>query len=246
MKTHTTTPTNVAAAAAAREEHTMKTSTPNLLRLAGLSALLCGSCYVLVGVFHPANVAASVTGTRWAVVHVLMCATSFFGVLGLAGLHARQAAKTGWLGLIGMGLLSLWFVITMGFSFVEAFILPHPGTVTPAFIDGWMGMFNGDPSTVSLGALPALWQLTAPLYIGGGVLFGLATYRARILPRGAAVLLALGTGAAPTAVLLPLGSQPKMAIPVGLAIAWLGYALLTQSAQPVSSVPETATKVAHS
>ena len=222
----------------------MKMSTLNFLRLAGLSALLGGSCYVLVGAFHPANVAASVTGTRWAVVHVLACATSFFGVLGLAGLHARQAAKTGWLGLIGTGLLSLWLVIIMGFSFVEAFILPRPGTVTQEFIDGWMGMFNGYPSSVDLGVLPALWQLAGPLYIGGGVLFGIATYRARIFPRAAAVLLALGTGAAPVAAVLPLGSQPKMAIPVGLAIAWLGYALLAERAQPVSSVPETATKVA--
>ena len=133
------------APAAARKEHPMKMSTPNLIRLAGLSALIAGICYILVGALHPANVAASVTGTRWAVVHVLACATSFFGVLGIAGLHSRQATRTGWLGLIGMVLLSLWLVIVMGFSFVEAFVLPHPGTVTPEFIDGWMGMFNGDP-----------------------------------------------------------------------------------------------------
>jgi hypothetical protein len=29
------------------------------------------------------------------------------------------------------------------------------------------------------------------------------------------------------AVLLPLAAQPKMAIPTGLALAWLGYALMT-------------------
>jgi hypothetical protein len=139
-------------------------------------------------------------------------------------------------------LLSLWLVIIMGFSFVEAFILPHPGTVTPEFIDGWMGMFNGDPSKVDLGALPTLWTLSAPMYIGGGVLFGLATYRARILPRAAAVLLALGTAATPVAVMLPLASQPKIAIPTGLAIAWLGYALLTErSQQPASRVSEPVT-----
>ena len=51
------------------------------------------------GVFHPPNIAASVTTTRWAIVHVLACAMSFFGVLGMAGLYARQASKTGWLGL---------------------------------------------------------------------------------------------------------------------------------------------------
>ena len=45
---------------------------------------------------------------------------SFFGVLGLAGLYARQAIKAGWLGLVGYILLSLWLVLIMGFSFVEA------------------------------------------------------------------------------------------------------------------------------
>ena len=44
-------------------------------------ARLAGLCYVLVGIFHPPNVAASVTTTRWEVVHVLACAMSFFGVL---------------------------------------------------------------------------------------------------------------------------------------------------------------------
>jgi hypothetical protein len=241
--TQRTTTTTGTAKAAARKERPMKTSTPNLIRLAGLSAVIAGVCYILVGALHPANVAASVTGTRWAVVHVLACATSFFGVLGIAGIHARQATKTGWLGLIGMALLSLWLVIIMGFSFVEAFILPHPGTVSPEFIEGWMGMFNGDPSKVDLGALPTIWTLTAPMYIGGAVLFGLATYRARIFPRAAAVLLALGTAAAPVAaLLLPLASQPKVAIPTGLAIAWLGYALFTERAQqPASPVPEPAT-----
>lgn len=73
----TATPTTGMATAAARKEHTMKMSTPNLIRLAGLSALIAGTCYILVGALHPANVAASVTGTRWAVVHVLACATSF-------------------------------------------------------------------------------------------------------------------------------------------------------------------------
>lgn len=216
----------------------MKITHAHLIRLAGLSAVLAGLCYVIVGIFHPANAPASVTTTRWEAVHVIACAMSFFGVLGLAGLYARQAVKVGWLGLLGFVMLSLWMVVIMGFSFVEAFILPHSATVTPSFVAGWMGMFNGDASTVSLGALPTLWTLTGPLYILGGLLFGVATFRAGILPRGAAVLLALGTALAPVAKLLPLASQPKVAIPTGLALAWLGYALMTESqpeGEPVSS-----------
>jgi hypothetical protein len=214
----------------------MKMTSANLIRLAGLSALIGGLSYVLVGVFHPANVPASVTKTRWETVHMIACAMSFFGLLGLAGIYARQAVKSGWLGLIGFVMLSFWFVLIMGFSFVEAFILPHPGTVTPAFIEGWMGMFNGNPSPVDLGVLPTIWTLTGPVYILGGLLFGIATYRARILPRAAAVLLVLGTVLAPVAKLLSLSAQPKIAIPMGLALAWLGYALMTERRTPEAQV----------
>ncbi len=203
-------------------------TTPTLLRLAGLSALLAGICYVFVGVFHPANVPSSVTTTRWELVHVIACAMCFFALLGLAGLYARQAKKIGWLGLIGYLLFSLWFVIIMGFTFVEAFILPRLATTDPKFVVAWMGMLVGPASHVYLGALPGLWTLTAPIYILGGVLFGITTFRAGILPRWAGALLALGTALAPLAAALPNSSQPKTAIPVGLALAWLGYALWSE------------------
>src|SRR5579871_1781265 len=159
------------------------TITPsNLMRWAGLSAFVAGICYVVVGVFHPANIPPSVTTTRWEVVHVTACAMCFFGLLGLAGLYARQALKTGLLGLVGYLLLSLWLVVIMGFSFVEAFILPHVATASPALVQAWMGMFNGPAGTFNLGALPTLWTLSAPVYILGGLLFGIATFRAGVLP----------------------------------------------------------------
>ena len=220
----------------------MNVSSARLYRLAGLAAVLAGVCYVIVGVFHPVNALASVTTTRWELVHVFACAMCFFGLLGLMGICARQAAKAGWVGLVGFVLLSSWLVLILGFSFVEVLILPHLATVTPGFVDGWMGMFNGDPSPVDLAFLPTVWTITAPLYIGGGVLFGLATFRARVFPRGAAVLLALGTVLAPVAVLLPLAAQPKTATPVGVALAWLGYALMTKQDAPAVELqhrPET-------
>ena len=215
----------------------MRITSAGLFRLAGVSALIGGLCYVLVGVFHPANAPASVTSTRWAAVHVIACAMSFFGLLGLAGIYVRQAAKAGWLGLIGFILLSLWLVLIMGFSFVEAFILPHVATATPALVDGWMKMFNGGTSRIDLGVLPTLWTLSGPLYILGGLTFGIATFRAGILPRGAAVLLALGTVLAPLASQLSLTAQPKIAVPTGLALAWLGYALMIE--RPASVVEDS-------
>src|ERR1700753_2623231 len=59
-------------------EQPSRITTPTLLRLAGLSALLAGICYVFVGVFHPSNVASSVTTTRWEVVHLIACAMCLF------------------------------------------------------------------------------------------------------------------------------------------------------------------------
>ena len=218
----------------------MKMTTSGLFRLAGLSALVAGICYVLVGVFHPPNVPLSVTTTRWEIVHVLACAMSFFGVLGMAGLYARQAGKTGWLGLIGFLLLSLWLVLIMGFSFVEAFVLPRVATTSPAFVQGWMGMLVGPATKIDLGALPTLWTLSGLIYIIGGLLFGIATFRAGILPRWAGVLLAAGTVLAPVAKLLPNASQPKIAIPVGVALAWLGYALWSEQRALASSPATTA------
>ena len=203
----------------------MQITASNLTRWAGLAALVAGLCYVLVGIFHPLNIASSVTTTRWIIVHVLATAMCFLGLLGMAGLYARQAAKSGWLGLAGYLLFSLGFAFILGFSFVETLILPRLASELPKFVAGFLGMFTGAATEINLGVLPTLWTLTAPLYMLGGLLFGIATFRAGILPRWSGVLLAAGTALAPVAALLPLEYQALVAVPVGLALVWLGYAL---------------------
>ena len=200
--------------------------------------MVAGMFYVLIGLFHPPNVLSSVTTTQWAIVHVLAIAMCFLGILGMAGLYARQAEKTGWLGLAGFLLFSLWFAFILGFSFVETFILPPLATEAPTFVEGFLGMFTSTASEMNLGALPTIWTLTAPLYMLGGLLFGIATFRAGILPRWAGVLLVIGTALAPVAGLLPLEHQPKVAVPVGLALAWLGYALWSERREQAANADD--------
>jgi hypothetical protein len=200
-------------------------SASTLLRLAGVSAVVAGLCFLFIGIFHPLNEPSAVN-TTWVNVHIAATALGFFGLFGMAGLYARQVEESGWLGLAGFLLFTVWMTLVCGFSFVEAFILPKLATESPAFIAGWMGMFTGAPSAVDLGILPMIWNISGPIFILGPVLFGIATFRAGVLPRWAGALLALNAVLVPLGALVPPEYQPKIImIPIGLALAWLGYAL---------------------
>jgi hypothetical protein len=122
----------------------------------------------------------------------------------------------------------------LAFIFAEAFIIPLLATAAPTFVDGFFGIFNGHPIETNLGALPALFALTGVLYMLGGLLFGIATLRAGILSRWAAGLLAVAAALTPAAALLPHEIQRFAGIPVGLALAWLGYALWSERREQAS------------
>ena len=192
-------------------------------------AMLAGLAIAVIGMFHPANEPAYVTTPTWIIVHIFATSLGFFGVLGLAGLYARQVEKAGWLGLIGFLLFSGWMTLVGFFSFIEAAVMPHLASQFPPFVTGFLGMLNGIPSEVNLGVLPTMWNISNPMLILGSLLFAIATFRARILPRWAAGLLALGTLMIPVGALLPTELQAKIImIPMGLGIIWMGYALLTE------------------
>jgi hypothetical protein len=209
------------------KERDMKITTSSLIRWAGLAAMAAGMLYIAIQAIHPLDVPSSVTTTGWATTHYLSIAMDILALLGITGLYARQVEKSGWLGLAGYLLFSLFWAISVAFHFIEAFIEPLLATEAPKFVAGILGMVAGHASEVNLGALTAVYTLTGIVgYVLGGVLFGIATFRAGVLPRWAGGLLALGT-------LLPvllssLVHHPfdrLFAVPVGLALAWLGYAL---------------------
>jgi hypothetical protein len=218
----------------------MKMTTSTLMRLAGLSAMVAGLCFIVIGIFHSVNVPSSVTTATWVNVHIFATALGFFGLFGMAGLYARQVEESGWLGLAGFLLFTVWMTLVCGFSFVEAFILPTLASESPAFVAGFLGMFSGGPSAIDLGVLPTLWKISGLMFILGPLLFGIATFRARVLPRWAGGLLALNILFVPVGALVPPELQPKIMVPIGLALAWLGYALFSELREKASDpVPGT-------
>jgi hypothetical protein len=225
------------------KERTMKITASNLIRWAGLSAMVAGIIFAGIQPIHPADVLASVTTGAWAIITSFKTAMCLLFLLGIMGIYARQVNKAGWLGLAGFLLLSLSWALQTAFVFAEAFILPLLATAASQFVDGVLGtLARGQASEVNLGALPMIYSLGVGVpYMLGGLLFGIATLRAGILPRWPAGLLAVAAALTPLAALLPHAIQRLAGIPVGLALAWLGYALWSeQRAHASDAVPGTA------
>ena len=139
-------------------------------------------------------------------------------------------------------LILAWWVQTP-YVFAEVFINPVLATAAPGFVESFLGIVNGHPGAMNIGALPAVYNLLIGLpYMLGGVLFGIATFRAGVLPRWPAGLLVVAAVVTPAAALLPHAIQRYAAVPTGLALAWLGYALWAERrAQVVEPVAGRAT-----
>ena len=216
----------------------MKTTASNLIRWAGLSAVAAGFLFVFIQMIHPPEVFSSVTTGTWVVVHCLSVTMCVLWLLGIVGIYARQVEQAGWLGLAGFVLTSVFLVLTAAFTFAEALILPVLASDAPQFVEGFLGISNGSAGGTNLGALPAVYSGSGVLYLLGGVLFGIATFRAGILPRWAAGVLAVGTVLPVALSVLPREFVRLAAVPVGFALAWLGYALWSerreQAADPLA------------
>jgi len=219
----------------------MKITNSNLIRACGLALVPAGIVFAGIQPIHPPDVVESVTTPAWAIITSLKFVMSILFVVGITGLYARQAEKVGLFGLLAFLVLATSWTLQTSFVFTEAFVLPPLAASAPQFADALVGISYGHTGGVDLGALPALYSVVGITYMLGGLLFGIATFRAGILPRVPAALLAVAATLTPLAALLPHAQQRYAAIPVALALAWLGYSLWSERRASVSEVaPATA------
>lgn len=204
---------------------TNKITTKKLIRWSGLAAILAGSIYAGIQPIHPPDFLPSVTTPAWAVIMPIKLLMCLFFMLGLTGIYAKQIEEAGGLGLIGYLMLGLSWTLQTAFIFTEAFILPVLATSTPEYVESMLGIVNGIPGTMDIGALPAIYGVVGATYILGNLLFGIAIFRARVLPRWISGLLAIAAVITPAAGLLPHAIQRYAAIPVGIAMIAMGISL---------------------
>jgi hypothetical protein len=150
------------------------------------------------------------------------------GLAGVTGIYLRQVKESGLLGLIGYLMFALFYLGLTAWTFAEALILPPLSAEAPQFVDSFLGVFDGSGGGTAPGTLSAVGLVSFALYLLGGVLLGVATFRARILSRGGAILLVFGAASTLWVPFLPHAAARYVAVPLGLAVAWLGYSLWSE------------------
>lgn len=204
----------------------MSITTSGLTRGAAVAAALAGLAYIAVQFVHPADVVASLSTQQWQFVHVLSFVQAVLALAGITGIYLRQVRQFGVLGLAAYLMFSIFFILQASFTFAEAFVVPLFVTAAPQVSVDFVGLFGGSAPATDLGPLAALPAVGGLLYVAGALLFGVAVIRAQTLSRGAGILLIAAAVLTPIAgALLPHPLERIAAIPMGLALIWLGYSL---------------------
>lgn len=206
----------------------MSITPSTLTRAAAVATVAAGLIYIAIQPLHPSDELASVTSSAWFVVHSLSMTMAVLGLVGVTGIYLRQVREFGVLGLIAYVFFSLFFVLQAAFTFAETFVLPLAAAVAPELTQDVAGLFAaGQATRTDLGPLALVPLVGAVFYVLGGLLFGVAVLRARILSRWAAILLIAASLITPLAAVLPHEVERLLAIPVGVALVWLGLSLLS-------------------
>ena len=203
----------------------MPITTTRLTRAAGLAAVASGLLFIGVQVKHPEITLDFVTTTQWKVRQGMKVAMAILALAGIAGMYLRQVRQIGVLGLVGYLLLSLGYLLMLCVEVMAMIVLPVIAQSSPEYVSGVVAAATNSSSTADIGLFGPLNMLVGAGYLIGGLVFGVALFRAGILARWAAALLALAAVATMAIPLLPMVNQRLFAVPNGIAMIGLGWSL---------------------
>lgn len=203
-------------------------TTNKLTRAAGLAAVAAGLIFILIQFIHPAENATTVTTARWVAVSALTAAMAILATVGVSAMYLRNVQRMGVLGLVGYLLFAMGFVIITAWSFVEIVVLPSVAGAAPQFVNDFLAVPGGGHIVGDVGAAKVASAVTAVGYLLGGLVFGIAMFRARVVARGSALLLAAGSVVTVAVPVLPHAAERLLALPMGCALAALGFSLWTR------------------
>ncbi|HTF07036.1 MAG TPA: hypothetical protein VK659_02560, partial [Asanoa sp.] len=169
------------------------TITPTVLsRAAGVAAVIAGLIFIGVQINHPHSDVTSVATTEWAVRNSLKVLMAALALAGISGMYFRQVKESGVLGLLGFLLLGSCYLLILSTALVSTAVLPSLSDTDPGYVNDVLAAATGGTAEGDIGLLQTVIQVQGFAYLAGGLVFGIAIYRARVLARWAAVLLAVG------------------------------------------------------
>ena len=210
----------------------MTITTTSLIRTTGLCAVAAGVLFVGVQVKHPPLDLDLVGTTEFTVRQTAKIAMTVFALAGVAGLYLRQVRQVGLLGLVGYVVFSLGYLTMFSVEAIAAFVLPAIETTSPEFVQDVLTASVGGAPAGDIGGAQLLLTVSGVGYMVGGLLFGIALFRAGVVARWASALLAAATISTAALAVLPEAFNRPFAIPTGIALIGLGWSSWRTSQSP--------------
>ena len=213
----------------------MNVTAAGLTKAAGASAAAAGAIFVAVQIGHPGFGTFTTETTQWVARSCAKTVMTALALAGITGMYLHQHRKAGLLGLVGYLVFAAGYLAMFSVEVIAAFVLPQLVDTRPGFVNDVVTAAGGGTPHGDIGGLQTLFDLTGACYMLGGLLFGIALFRAGVLARWAAALLAVSTvGTAALAVLPPSFDRP-FAVPEGVALVALGVSLWRTQRQTVGT-----------
>jgi hypothetical protein len=214
------------------------TVTPTaLFRATGVAAALAGLIFIGVQIGSPHLDGSNITTTNVVVRDTLKVFMTVFALAGITGMYLRQVNKVGALGLAGYAVFAVGYLSLLGTEFVAAFVLPSIAHTAPAYVSNAVAAATNGTVTGDIGLIKTVILINGLTYVAGGFIFGIALFRARVLARWAAALLAVGSLATIATGMLPQYER-LFAFPTGVALVGLGWSMWhTQRSSAARHVP---------
>ena len=211
----------------------MTITTTSLTRTAGVAAVVGGLLYIGVQINHPHLDLAFISTTEWKVRQTMKVLFASLSLAGITGMYLRQVKQIGVLGLIGYVVFSVGYLAMLGVEVIGLVVVPAIAATSPGYVSDVLAVaVPGGHATGDLGLIQPLISVMGVGFLGGSLLFGIALFRANVLARWAAALLAVGAVATLAIPLVPQVNFRIFAIPTGVALAGLGYSLWRDQRTP--------------
>ena len=217
----------------------MSLTTTSITRAAGLCAVAGGLLFIAVQINHPPVNLAFVATPEYLVRQSMKICMAVLMLIGLAGMYLSQIRKNGVLGLLGYLTLSFGFLTMLTVEVAGLVIMPVIADSSPGYVSSVLAVALGGKAAQDIGLLVPLNTLSGIGYMAGGLLFGIALFRAKVLNRWGSVLLAAATTVTAAIPLLPQINQRLFAVPTGLAMIVLGVSLWLQSRSRNAATTQT-------